>query len=71
MKICNKCKITKEDEQFRLKKDTNGKYYRYYICKECERIDNKERCKKYIPKTKSITQKSKSIFHNIINCTPK
>ena len=47
MKICNSCKKEKELECFRLKKDKNGKYYNYYICKECEAKYNKIRNKKY------------------------
>ena len=36
-KICNKCKIEKNIDEFRLKKDKNGKYYRYSYCKKCEK----------------------------------
>ena len=45
-KICNKCKKEKNIEEYRLKKQ-NKKYIRYYICKECEKIENKNCCKKY------------------------
>lgn len=36
-KLCRKCKTKKNIENFRLKKDKCGKYYRYSYCKECEK----------------------------------
>lgn len=45
-KICNKCKMEKSVDKFRLKKQ-NKKYIRYYICKDCEKIENSIQCKKY------------------------
>lgn len=35
-KVCSRCKLEKNIEDFRLKK-TNGVYKRYYCCLECER----------------------------------
>ena len=37
-KLCRKCNIKKDIENFRLKKDKNGKYYTYSYCKECEKL---------------------------------
>lgn len=45
-KICNKCKLNKNVEEFRLKKQ-NQRYIRYYICKDCEKTENSIQCKKY------------------------
>lgn len=38
-KICKKCNLEKNVDNFRLKKDKNGKYYRYSYCKQCENIN--------------------------------
>lgn len=45
MKICKKCNIEKDINEFRFKKEKNGKYYPNYICKECERAYDRERNK--------------------------
>ena len=37
IKKCKKCEIEKEINEFRLRKDKNGKYYRYSYCKDCEK----------------------------------
>ena len=57
-KLCKKCNIEKDIEQFRLKKQKN-KYYRYCYCKECEKIEkqkykeaNREYSKNYYKKNK-------------------
>lgn len=47
IKICTKCGMKKPLDDFKLKKDKNGKYYRYSYCKECDYILNKEYRKKY------------------------
>lgn len=39
-KICHRCNVEKNIEEFRLKKVRN-KYVRYYICKCCEKAENK------------------------------
>ena len=40
-KLCRKCNIEKDIENFRLKKDKCGKYYLYSYCKECEKKGKK------------------------------
>lgn len=51
-KICNKCGLQKEIEEFRLKKDKNGKYYRYSYCKNCEKQKNRLYLKEYTQRKK-------------------
>lgn len=36
-KTCRKCNLQKDVNDFRLKKDKTGKYYRYSYCKLCEK----------------------------------
>ena len=36
-KLCRKCNVEKNIDDFRSKKDKCGKYYRYSYCKECEK----------------------------------
>lgn len=38
-KLCKKCNLEKDINDFRLKKDKCGKYYRYSYCKQCENIN--------------------------------
>ena len=40
-KLCKKCGIEKEADNFRIK-NVNGKNYLYSYCRECERKINKE-----------------------------
>ena len=51
IKLCRKCNIEKNIDDFRLKKDKCGKYYRYSYCKLCEKkifsMKRKEYDKKY------------------------
>lgn len=45
-KICNKCNVEKNIEEFRYRKYKNIYYY-VSICKKCEREENKIRSRKY------------------------
>lgn len=68
-KLCRKCNLEKNIENFRLKKDKNGKYYRYSYCKECEKIElkkyRKNNYKKYYEKNKEkIKEKNKLYREN-------
>ena len=51
IKLCRKCNLEKDINDFRLKKDKCGKYYRYSYCKQCEKeflnVKRKEYDKKY------------------------
>lgn len=72
-KVCRKCNIEKAIENFRLKKDKCGKYYRYSYCKKCERLyysPSKEKRKildkKYREKHKEeIKQRTKNKIKNM------
>ena len=53
MKTCNRCKITQPRENFRMR--STG--YIYYLCRPCEKMDNKERHINRNPKPIIVTEK--------------
>ena len=71
-KICKKCGIEKETDNFRIK-NVNGKNYLYSYCKECERKINKEyienhkkRRKEYMNEYRKENKEKLNIQRNIL-----
>lgn len=71
-KLCKKCGIEKEFDNFRIK-NVNGKKYLYSYCKECEREINKEyiekhkiQRKEYMNKYRKENRKKLNIQRNIL-----
>ena len=66
-KLCRKCNVEKNIDNFRLKKDKCGKYYRYSYCKECEKnflILNRKRYDKTYRDNHKEEIKSKAKLRN-------
>lgn len=71
-KLCKKCGIEKETNNFRIK-NVNGKNYLYSYCKECERKINKEyienhkkRRKEYMDEYRKENKEKLNIQRNIL-----
>lgn len=59
MRLCSKCKIEKNNNEYRNEKTRNGQYRFRNACKKCER----ERVKKYLTDNKAIINEKKRNYY--------